>query len=226
MNQDIVHVYFMPGMAANPSIFEHIKLPKHQFEIHWLEWLIPETDESLSNYALRLTKGIKHDKVALIGVSFGGIVVQEMSKHIPLVRLIIISSVKSKNELPKRLKFMRITKGYNLIPTSIINNIDFLAKYAFGETVKKRVELYKKYLSITDPKYLNWAIKEMVNWNQVKSAQNLIHIHGSDDHVFPYKYIQNCITVENGTHIMVLNKYRWFNKHLPKLILEGTDPTC
>ena len=41
MNQDIIHVYLMPGMAANPSIFEYIKLPEDQFKIHWLEWVIP-----------------------------------------------------------------------------------------------------------------------------------------------------------------------------------------
>ena len=37
----------MPGMAANPKIFEYIKLPEDQFKIHWLEWIIPEHNESL-----------------------------------------------------------------------------------------------------------------------------------------------------------------------------------
>ena len=70
MNQEIMHVYFMPGMAASPRIFENIKLPESKFEMHFLEWLIPEKNEPLQNYALRLTKYIKHDNPVLIGVSF------------------------------------------------------------------------------------------------------------------------------------------------------------
>ncbi|EGV44035.1 alpha/beta hydrolase [Bizionia argentinensis JUB59] len=223
MNQDIVHVYFMPGMAANPTIFEHIKLPESQFKVHWLKWLIPEENETLKAYAFRLTKEIKHKNVALIGVSFGGVIVQEMSKLITLRRLIIISSVKSYKEMPRRMMLMRVTKAYKLAPTSLVNNMDMLSKYAFGETLTHRVELYKKYLSVTDTQYLDWAIKEMINWDQLEPIKDIIHIHGTNDSVFPYKYIKNCIKVENGTHVMVISKYRWFNAHLPKLILEGSS---
>ncbi|MGY0392760.1 alpha/beta hydrolase [Bizionia sp. KMM 8389] len=221
MSQDLIHVYLMPGMAANPTIFEYIKLPENQFKIHWLEWLIPETNETLQAYALRLTKEIKHDQVVLIGVSFGGVIVQEMSKLINLKRLIIISSIKSKNEMPTRMKFMRATKAYKVLPTSLVGNMDLIAKYAFGETITKRVALYKKFLSVTDTRYLNWAIKEMVTWEQDEPLKDVIHIHGDADTVFPYKYINNCIPVESGTHVMILNKYRWFNENLPKLILNG-----
>lgn len=222
MSQDIIHVYFMPGMAANPTIFEHIKLPKSQFKIHWLNWLIPVENESLSAYAKRLAKSVKHENSVLIGVSFGGVLVQEMNRFLKVKRLIIISSVKQTQELPKRMKVMRATKAYKLIPTSLVSNIDLLAKYAFGENVKKRVALYKQYLSVTDPKYLNWAVAKMVCWKQEKTIPNLIHIHGSKDKIFPYRCINECITIPDGTHIMILNKYRWFNKNLPKLILEGS----
>ena len=54
MNQDIIHVYFMPGMAASPKIFEYIQLPENQFKIHYLEWMIPIDNELFSDYALRI----------------------------------------------------------------------------------------------------------------------------------------------------------------------------
>ena len=60
MVQEIIHVYLMPGMAASPKIFEHIQLPEEQFEIHLLEWILPLENETLSHYALRLSKHIKH----------------------------------------------------------------------------------------------------------------------------------------------------------------------
>lgn len=221
MNQDIIHVYFMPGMAASPKIFENIQLPTSQFEMHFLEWIIPDGNETLSQYAIRMNSYIKHDNIALIGVSFGGVLVQEMSKHLTLKRVIIISSVSSKHELPKRMVMARKTKAYSLIPTSLVHQLDTFLKYAFGSNIKKRLELYKKYLSVNDKKYLDWAIKNMVCWDQEKPIPGAIHIHGDQDMVFPCHHIHDFIKIKGGTHIMIINKFRWFNENLPKLILTG-----
>jgi len=221
MNQDIIHVYLMPGMAASPKIFEHIKLPKNQFKIHYLNWIIPADNETINNYAFRVSKDIKHENCVLLGVSFGGVLTQEISKHIKLRKLIIVSSVKTMYELPKRMQIVKATKAYKLAPTQLINKVDVIAKYIFGNKMTKRFELYKKYLSVNDSKYLSWAIKEMVCWNQVEPLPNVIHIHGDKDPVFPIKNISNCITIKNGTHIMIIDKYKWFNNHLPDIILNN-----
>lgn len=219
MNNDIVPVYLMPGMAANSSIFEHIKLPKNQFQIHLLEWIIPLDNESISDYAFRISKNIKPGNSVLIGVSFGGILVQEIAKHIALRKIIIVSSVKSIHELPKRMRIAKVTRAYKLIPTQLARNINVLAKYAFGSSVVKRLELYKKYLSVNNPKYLSWAIKHMICWNQEEYHPKIVHIHGDNDAVFPIKNISNCIIVKGGTHIMIITKYMWFNENLPTIIM-------
>lgn len=219
MNQEIIPVYLMPGMAANPTIFEYIKLPIDQFEIHWLSWKMPLKNESLQDYAKRMCEDVKHDNPVLLGVSFGGILVQEMSKHISVRKLFVVSSVKTKHELPKRMKLLKLTKAYKLLPTQLMGNVDLLAKYAFGETITKRVELYKKYLSVSDKAYLDWAIEQVICWEQDQPIPEAIHIHGDNDMVFPCSYISNCIKIKAGTHIMIINKYKWFNENLPKLIL-------
>ncbi len=219
MDKDLIHVYLMPGMAANPIIFEHIKLPQERFKVHWLEWLIPNKNETLSNYAKRMCNSIKHENPVLLGVSFGGILVQEMSKHILLKKLIVVSSVKNRHELPKRMKIAKRTKAYKLLPTQLVSNIDFLAKFAFGETITKRVELYKKYLSVNNKRYLDWAIEQIINWEQEESMPEAIHIHGEKDAVFPHRCLGDCITIKGGTHIMIINKYKWFNENLPSIIL-------
>ena len=220
MNQEVIHVYFMPGMAAKPTIFEQIKLPEDNFTSHWLEWKLPYKNESLSEYAKRFCKEIKHENPVLVGVSFGGILVQEMSKHIQVQKIIIVSSVKSKHELPKRMTLSRRTKLYKFMPTSLMSNLDFVARFAFGKTASKRLELYRKYLAIQDKYYLDWAIDKVLNWDQEKPIENTIHIHGTNDHVFPSKYIKNFIAVKGGSHIMIINRFKWFNEHLPKLIME------
>ena len=215
-----IPVYMMPGLAANSLIFENIKLPESTFEIHLLDWQIPLEDETLLKYAERMAKLVKHENAVLIGVSFGGVLVQEMARFLNLRKLIIISSIKSNLELPLPMKIAKTTKAYKLMPTSLFQNIESLVKLSFGNAIKQRLKLYQKYMSMREKVYLDWAIEQMVLWNRIELDKNVIHIHGDADAVFPIKYIKNCIVVKGGTHIMILSKYKWFNENLPKIILE------
>ena len=220
MPYDKTHVYFMPGMAANPSIFENIALPKDKFEQHLLEWFIPKQGMTLSEYAVEMNKNVVHENPVLLGVSFGGMLVQEMAKHIPTQKTIIVSSVKSTSELPKKMVFAKYTKAHKLLPTGLVNNVELLAKYAFGETLTKRLKLYEQYLSVRDKYYMDWSLDQIINWEQQNCPESLVHIHGEKDPVFPIGNIKDCITVKNGTHTMIIHRAKWFNEHLPTIILE------
>jgi len=214
-----IPVYFMPGLAASSTIFEYITLPEDQFEMILLDWFLPQNKETLQQYAFRMTKQIKHENPVLIGVSFGGILVQEMSTLIPTRKTIIISSVKSNKEFPARMLLAKKTMAYKLIPTSLLANIETLVRYAFGEhIVAKRIKLYEKYLSLREKSYLDWSIENVISWSRTKPDENVVHIHGDKDGVFPIDKIKNCIVIKGGTHIMIINKFKWFNENLPTII--------
>lgn len=215
---DKIPVYMMPGLAASAAIFERIVLPDDLFEVVLLEWELPLENETLSQYALRMTQKIRYLNPVLIGVSFGGILVQEMAEFIDVRKVIIISSVKSNAEFPQRMKLAKATKAYKLIPTNLLANVENLLNFSFGEKINKKIKLYEKFLCVRDKSYLDWAIEQIVLWERTEVDEKVIHIHGDADDVFPIKNIQNCIVVKGGTHIMILTKYRWFNENLPKLI--------
>lgn len=209
----------MPGLAASSKIFDRISLPSDQFELYYLEWMLPLEKETLQEYAFRMAKNIKHENPVLIGVSFGGILVQEIAKFISVKRVIIVSSVKTKNEFPRRMKWAKTTKAYKILPTGLAENLDLLNKFNFGEKVSQRIKLYERFMSIRDKNYLDWALESIMLWNREKADPSVIHIHGDEDEVFPIKYIEDCITVRGGTHIMIINKFKWLNENLPSLIL-------
>ncbi|MGX1929232.1 alpha/beta fold hydrolase [Flagellimonas sp. 2504JD4-2] len=219
MPDNKTQVYLMPGMAANPSIFDGIKLPPERFETHRLEWFVPDKGMTLSAYAKKMCSKIDHENPVLLGVSFGGMLVQEMAKHIDTSKVIIVSSVKQNSELPKRMLFAKYTKAHKLLPTGLVNNVELLAKYAFGETVTKRLELYEKYLSVRDKYYIDWSLDQIVNWKPTTPTKNLVHIHGEKDAVFPIINIKDCTPVKNGTHTMIIHRAKWFNERLPAIIL-------
>ncbi len=214
-----IPVYFMPGLAASPLIFENIRLPEDQFEVIHLEWQIPHDGESLRDYAQRMTENIAHENPVLVGVSFGGILVQEMAKIIPCRKTIIISSAKSNREFPRRFKMAKTTGAYKLLPLKFLLKVEELAKYAFGPKIKLRMKLYEKFLSVRDLKYLSWAIEQVMLWERTEPDETVVHIHGDADEVFPPKYIKNFIPVKGGTHILIINRFRWLNENLPGIIL-------
>ncbi|HPE83623.1 MAG TPA: alpha/beta hydrolase [Aequorivita sp.] len=219
MNSEKTHVYFVPGLAAGSEIFRNIKLPE-KYEIHILEWLIPENNESLQAYAKRMAFRVKEKDSILVGVSFGGVVVQEMTDFLKLKKLIIISSVKTRSELPRRMKLASFTKAYKLIPTSLVLSVEDLTKFSIGPKTKKRLSLYQQYLHVRDKQYLDWALEKMVNWSRKEKIKNVVHIHGDKDMVFPIKYIEGCIVIKGGTHIMILNKGREISNKLLEIFEE------
>jgi alpha/beta superfamily hydrolase len=215
-----IPVYYMPGLAASSAIFEKISLSEAIFETILLEWEIPLDNETLSQYSKRIADKIVHPNPVLIGVSFGGILVQEMAQFITARKVIIISSVKSNLEFPKRMKVAKATKAYKLIPTNLFANIESLSAFSFGSKINQRLKLYEKFLRVRDKHYLDWAVEQVILWERTVADEGVIHIHGDEDDVFPIKNIQNCMVVKGGTHVMILTKYKWLNENLPKIILE------
>lgn len=214
-----ITVYFIPGMAAGPEIFKNIRLPK-EYRVEVLEWLIPEKDEPLKAYAKRMADRVKKPNSVLIGVSFGGVVAQEMKQFLKLRKLIIISSVKTRSELPRRMRVAGFTKAYKLIPTSVVLSAEDLTKFSVGPKSKKRLRLYQEYLNVRNKQYLDWALKRMVTWDRVSKVSGVIHIQGDEDKVFPLKYIQECDVIKGGTHIMILNRASEISRRLIKIIEE------
>lgn len=206
-------IYFMPGLAAGPEIFENLSLSETKYELHYLQWITPlSLDESLASYTLRLTENITHKNPVLVGVSFGGIIVQEMTKFIEAKKVIIISSVKSNSEFPSTFQFASKSKIYKLFPTQIVTNFDTYSKYFIGKTLEKKAKMYKKYLSVREENYLKWSIENVLNWKEQSMLENITHIHGTKDEIFPIKNIKNAIEIENGNHSMIIIKAKQISK--------------
>ena len=131
------------------------------------------------------------------------------------------SSVKSNKELPLMMQIGKKTKAYKFLNINWIHDFESLALFVFGPIVRNRIQLYRKYLSVRDENYLIWSIDQIVNWNQKTPLNDVIHIHGTIDLVFPSIYIKKAIFVSGGNHAMILRKASWFNKNLPRIISEN-----
>ena len=94
-----------------------------------------------------MSEFVKHKNPILIGVSFGGILVQEMTKYIKCDKIIIISSIKSRDELSGVMKISKVLGLHRLIPSYLIRNIESLVHLFYGSKMKKVFTLSKIFHS-------------------------------------------------------------------------------
>ena len=208
----------MPGLAASSMVFENIKLDDKKYSLHRIDWIQPKKNESIKTYCVRLSKKIKHKNPILLGVSFGGIIAQELDKILKVKKLIIVSSVKSHKEYPILYKIARDYQLNNALPFGMFDNfIKFSLKLNINK-LYKRIDLAERYLTERNEIYLEWAVWSLLNWKQEKYRPDLIHIHGDKDKVFPIENISKCIKIKGGRHEMIILKAKWFNENLPSLI--------
>ena len=168
-----------------------------------------------------MSEQIREDHFVLIGISFGGVIAQEIAKIRVVEKVIIISSIKSKHELPRRLRLVKFLKIYQLSPVIGKLNFEKLQFSGVGKLLKRKLYLYQKYMSVKDKLYLLWATKNMLCWDQSMADSNLVHIHGTNDQVFPKKYLQNIISIEGGTHTMILTKANTISNLINSILLNN-----
>ena len=208
----------MPGLAASSLVFENIRLKNSKYQLHRIDWIQPNRNENIKSFCVRLSKKIKHKEPILLGVSFGGIIVQELDKILKVKKLIIVSSVKSHTEYPFVFKIARDYQLNNALPFGMFDNfIKFSLKLNINK-LYKRIDLAERYLTERDEKYLEWAVWSLLNWKQDEYRSDIIHIHGDKDKVFPIENISNCIKIKDGRHEMIILKAKWFNENLIPLI--------
>jgi hypothetical protein len=70
-----------------------------------------------------------------------------------------------------------------------------------------------------DHEHTDWAIHQAVSWRHDDHTPSLYHIHGDKDRIFPIRYIQNCVPVRGGTHLMLLNKGSEISAHIMRILL-------
>jgi len=194
-------------LGADERVFTFLKI--RNVNESFIKWLQPHTKETLVSYSKRLIDQIDTSKkVILVGVSFGGIVAQEIAQLIAVEKLIIISSVKSFKEYGIVLKLVSFTKIYKLVPSYILKWSNKLtADFYFGVTSKEESKLLGTIIDDTDEVFMVWAIDAIMKWKKNKgSKQRIIHIHGDADRIFTNRSIENVTWIKKGGHFMIVTK--------------------
>ncbi|MFD0793865.1 alpha/beta fold hydrolase [Mucilaginibacter litoreus] len=212
-------VFLISGLGADKRLFGNIVIPP-QYEALATDWLIPEQKDTLAIYAQKIANQYHiTPSDAVIGVSLGGMIATEVAKHLKLSKVILISSIKTDSEAPFYFKVFRRIPLQRIIPGKLFTQLGFLVKYIFGSMSAVDQVLFMSMLKGSSPVFLKWAMEAVLQWKNDTIPDNLYHIIGDNDLVFPYQNIKNpTAVIKGGTHVMVIDRATEINALLADIL--------
>jgi pimeloyl-ACP methyl ester carboxylesterase len=197
-------VYLFSGLGADYRAFDRLRLPG--YSMVFIEWIMPEEGASIAQYAARIKSQITTDNPILIGLSFGGMVAVEVAKLLPVEKVVLISSAKTRFDLPVRSSFFWKWRMYKAIPGYLLRKPNFFVYDLFGVSDTSDKQLLAAILKDTDTRFFRWAMDAILDWQNEAIPDHLLHIHGTLDKIIPYASLKADYGIEGGGHFMVVNQ--------------------
>lgn len=220
-----MRTYLIPGLGFDHRIFQKLRLKSIGFD--YLNWIDPLENESFKDYARRLSARIDGNEknITLIGHSLGGMIAQEIAALRPVAKIILISSVKSRGEIPLITRIVKPLGIYRLFTKELTTKtLKYWGKGHGYESVEEQ-ELVVDMVQKQSNRYLQWALRQLSIWDKpnTPSGTKLFHIHGALDKTFPIALIDKPDkTIENAGHFMVYKQADLINEILEEELSFGT----
>lgn len=216
-------VYFISGLGTDRRAFAPLHLPDFIHPIY-ADWLPPlSKNEPIAHYASRMISTYIHEaKPILVGLSFGGLMAIEIAKQIETEKVIIISSIKDCTELQPLFRLTSKIGLHRFMARYNYKNPSFLTYFSFGAKSAAQKRRLKSLLNATSLDFVEWAAHQAANWQNRTHINNLVHIHGTKDLIFPIQRLKNVqYRIEGATHLLVGTHGEEVGKILAKEVGSG-----
>jgi len=209
-------VYIFSGLGADERVFQNLDLSGIQTT--FIRWEVPQKNESIEAYARRLLPQILHHRPTWIGLSVGGLMAVEIAKQIETEHVILLASVKTKKEIPLFYRLGGRVRLHKLLPTHLLKDNNLFSNMVFGKSQDADRQLMRSIFAGTNPKFLKWAIHQVVLWKNVTELENIKHIHGTNDRILPFRRVKCQFEIKNAGHLLTLRNAEEISRILRTLI--------
>ncbi|MCG3167889.1 MAG: hypothetical protein POELPBGB_03689 [Bacteroidia bacterium] len=210
------HLFLFSGLGADHRVFQFLDLSG--FKVSYIKWLVPDARETMQHYAARLTEQIDAENPVLVGLSFGGMMAMEVAKHIAAEKIVLISSAKTKKEIPPYFRVAGKLKLNKIVALNAAKKPNAFSYRIMGAETEAEKQLMKTILTETDPAFFKWAIEKVVTWNNNVLHENVVHIHGEKDLLLPYRFVKADISIPNGTHLMTVQHAKEVSELIRRIV--------
>ena len=201
-----MNVHFLPGLGFDRRIFQGLDLPGHR--LHYHDWIEPEPGEAMRDYVRRMVGAgsVKGADQILVGHSLGGIAAQEYAAQFDVRKVILLSSIKSRAEMPGFFKAIQPLGIHHLFKKGwTVRTVPYWGK-RHGYETPTEIALFRDMVGRQSNRYLKWALRTLSVWKapQLDPQLPVVQIHGAEDRTFPVKRLQQPdLVLPNKGHFMV-----------------------
>lgn len=203
-------IYLFPGQGADHRAFKGISIEGYELKV--IDYPVPKKGASMRSYAEQLLEQVDTTRsYSFFGVSLGGMICVELSAMTDPDHVILFSSAKCREELPKRYTFMRKLPLYRMFPGQSLIVGAVLAQPFFEPTNIQTMRLFWRMVTRKHPIFMKRAVRMVVTWDREEAPDGIVHFHGKRDHTIPSKNIENA-TLLDGGHMIILEKPELVNE--------------
>ena len=197
-------VILLPGLGLDERLFavQKLELPGLQVPA----WLKPRYFETLPEFGRRMAQAVDPGKPCYVGgMSFGGMVALEMSRHLDCRGCFLISSIRSREELPVWAKIL--APGAWLLPprSDLIGAAaGTLLLWTVARLFPPRWQQFCVHLGKMRAPILPWACRAVVAWRPSPVTCPVHQIHGDRDPILPHHQTRPDQIVPRAGHLLPL----------------------
>lgn len=211
----------LPGLGADYRLFEPQRRVFPQLNVP--AWIPPRKGESLPQYAARMAEAVAPSRdvpLVLGGVSLGGMMAYEMSRHLKPDALVLIATCRTRHGLRDTFRV-----GNWLLPWIPVQGWN-IAKLLSGPVVKTRlgVPFGQKDLAIrmfkeADSHFMHWALQAILRWEPTPLEDIRTHqIHGGRDLLIPARRVEADVVIPDGGHMINITHAEQVNAFIRKAL--------
>ena len=199
-------IHLIPGLGTDHRIFDRFLMDAPDRYAH--DWPIMPEGSSLRDFAKKLAAEVDITRPhILIGLSMGGMVVQEMAAFTKPVAVAIISSWKGPNEMPIHIRTLRGTHPERVLTKAMLLRLLPVIRWQMGVEGSDAAELLESFALASNLDRLKIQVAAVLDWEgPSQPLPNLVHIHGDNDRLMPLGSITGAHVVKGGSHFMVYQK--------------------
>lgn len=197
MNRSLPQIYLLSGIGADSRLLAPQVAAFSGTQV--LEWIQPIRGESVRDYARRISAPIPPGELIIGGVSFGGVIAQEIARQRPCLGVILVSSLRSPRELASVFQLGRRIPGSWLRAVGALGALLPIVAKASHEHPRR---LCLNMPASSDPVFLSWAMDVLARWDPpTVESTPLLRVHGTRDFLIRPGKAEIVQWIQGGGHL-------------------------
>ena len=188
-------------MTPSRRIFRKLAPQLESSEV--VDWIAPVRAKTISEYAVELVAEFGIDASCdLVGVSFGGMVAQEVARNLGTPLCFVVSSAGSSSEFrPTQRLLARLPQCGD---QAILRTVGAFAR-VWPRSSSNMATVRARKFQGQHGDWFRWATSAALRWQPSPSAQaGVVRIHGDRDRTFPHGVHYADIVIPGAGHMLAL----------------------